>query len=278
MPGPRQNHFSRREFVALVLGATAGCLLPGPLEADYIRRTRRGKTGNYYLAHREELLQAFRETNAGAREYLRAKYGANLARTVCREAADRFEVLLPRLPYVGGARNRVIQDIPVAGWYAAFYGPMKAQGRSAAELGRMIYDLNAQALAAIPKEQARAQGAARFTPAYVAKLRDFCAWTQKREYPGNWVAFFVAGDGKNFDYGYDYRECAIVKYLKGQGALEVAPHFCLNDFLRSRTYGTGLHRTQTIAQGDAICNFRYKQGRAVTQDWSTEVPKFKRGG
>jgi hypothetical protein len=275
---PRQNKFSRREFLTLALGASACCLLPSQVWAKFTEKARPGTPENYYLAHREELLKDFRNTNAGAREYLRAKYGENLARTVCREAAGRFEALLPNLPDVGGARNRVIQDIPIAGWYAAFYGPMKDHGRSAAEVGRLIYDLNQIELGSIPPDQARAQGAAQFTPAYIEKLRDFCAWTQKREYPGNWVATFVPGDGGEFDYGYDYSECAMVKYLRAQGALEVAPYVCLNDFLQSRTLGTGLHRTQTIAQGNAICNFRYQQGRAVTQDWSTEVPRFKRAG
>ena len=275
MPGPRQNHFSRREFVTLVLGAAAGCLLPGSLEADFIPRARKRKNANYYLAHRDELLKAFEETNAGALEYLKAKYGPNLAKSVCGQAGARFAALLPQLPDVGGARNRVLKDVTIAGWYAAYFRPMQDHGRSAAELGRMIYDLNARDLAAIPKEQAQAQGAYRFSPTYMQRVRDYCAWTQKREYPGNWVASFVPGDGKNFDYGYDYTECAIVKYLKAQGAQEVAPYVCLNDFLRSRTFGTGLHRTKTIAQGDGVCNFRYKQGRAVTQDWDTEVPKFK---
>lgn len=278
MTDRRARELSRRDFVALTLTASACCLWPDSLMAGLTGGASSGKAHNYYLAHREELLQAFQETNAGAREYLRAKYGENLAGTICRLAAGRFRDLLPQLPDVGGAKNLVIQDLPIAGWYVAYYGPMRAAGKGAAEVGRMIYDLNARDLAAIPKNQARAQGAARFTPAYVQKLREFCAWTQKREYPGNWVAYFVAGDGKNFDYGYDYTECAMVKYLKAQGAQEVAPYVCLNDFLRSRTYGTGLHRTQTIAQGDAICNFRYKQGRAVTQDWSTEVPKFRRAG
>ena len=43
------------------------------------------------------------------------------------------------------------------------------------------------------------------------------------------------------------------------------------DFDRSRTYGTGLQRTKTIARGDGICNFRFKKDRPVVQNWSTEL-------
>jgi hypothetical protein len=267
---------SRREFLFFALAASSCCLLSPPLWAKLTGTAGASPGDNYYLAHREDLLKAFRETNAGAREYLAAKYGAALAWAVYRQAGARFWNLLPRLPDVGGAKNLMLPYIPIAGWYAAFYRPMQDHGRSAAEVGRMIYDLNQRELGGLPPDQARAQGASRFTPAYVEKMREFCAWTQKREHPGNWVAFFVPGDGQDFDYGYDYTECAIVKYLKAQRALDVAPYVCLNDFTRSRIFGTGLRRTKTLAQGDARCNFRYKKGRAVTQDWSTEVPKFRR--
>ena len=39
--------------------------------------------------------------------------------------------------------------------------------------------------------------------------------------------------------------------------------------------GTGLRRQGTLAQGDALCDFRYKKGRAVVQDWQSEVPRFQ---
>ena len=61
-----------------------------------------------------------------------------------------------------------------------------------------------------------------------------------------------------------------------QGAAEVAPYFCLNDFILSRAEGTGLSRAHTLAQGHDRCDFRYKKGREVTQDWDTETPKFAR--
>ena len=85
---------------------------------------------------------------------------------------------------------------------------------------------------------------------------------------------FLPGDGKTFDAGYDYTECGAVKYFKAQGVAEVAPYFCLNDFLASRAQGTGLVRKGTLAQGDPLCDFRYKRDRPVTQDWDTEVPRF----
>ncbi|MCX5888878.1 MAG: L-2-amino-thiazoline-4-carboxylic acid hydrolase [Deltaproteobacteria bacterium] len=233
-----------------------------------------GGEKNYYLAHREDLLKAFHETNNGAWQYLAARDGEKLAHAVTREAASRFSSLLPRLPDVGGEQNIDTPYLPIAAWYLAYYQPMQAYGKTAADVGRMIYDLNETGLTRYPKAQALTEGARWFTRSNLENMQKWAAWTQKWEYPANWEATLIQGDGKDFDFGYDYQECAVVKYLQSQRASELAPYVCLNDFLKSRAFGTGLRRSKTLAQGDAVCNFRYKKGRQVTQDWDTEVPKF----
>jgi hypothetical protein len=269
-----RREISRRQFVTLALGASACCLWPIPSWAGLGGPISAGGEKNYYLTHRKELLKAFQETNRGARQYLSAKDGEKLASAVTREAASRFSSLLHRLPDVGGEQNIDLPYIPIAAWYLAYYQPMLACGKTAEDVGRMIYDLNDADLRRYPKAQALAQGARWFSRANLEKLQKWAAWTQKRQYPANWVATFIPGDGQDFDFGYDYQECGVVKYLRSHQAAEVAPYVCLNDFLKSRTFATGLQRRQTLAQGDAFCNFRYKKGRPVTQGWDTEVPKF----
>lgn len=37
----------------------------------------------------------------------------------------------------------------------------------------------------------------------------------------------------------------------------------------------GAMKPKQTTLGDALCNFRFKKGRQVTQDWSTQVPKIK---
>jgi len=229
---------------------------------------------NYYLTHREELLMAFRETNKGARQYLGARDGKKLANAVTKAAANRFSSLLLRLPDVGGEQNIDLPYLPIAAWYLAYYQPMQAYGKTAADVGRMIYELNETSLTRYPKAQALAEEVRWFTPANLAKLQKWAVWTQKREYPANWVAIFIQGNGVDFDFGYDYQECGVVKYLQSHKAAALAPYVCLNDFLKSRILGTGLQRSMTLAQGDAVCNFRFKKGRPVTQNWDTEAPRF----
>ena len=265
---------TRRAFLGLSATAGCACALGGPLLGGLGQCAMRAPA-SYYVAHKDELLEAFRQTNEGARQYLTARHDSQLAQEVTEEAADIFERLLPDLPDVGGERNADTVFIPMAAWYVALYRPMKARGLTAEDTGRMFYELYKQDLEQMPKAEALAKGAKRFTPQAFAEMKQWADWTRKREYPANWVARFLPGDGKAFDFGYNYTECGACKYFRAQGAMDVAPYFCLTDFLRSRTFGTGLARTKTIAQGGDLCDFRYKKGRPVTQDWSTEAPRIK---
>jgi len=267
---------SRRSFLKFSLVATSSCFLHS-LSFAKAQETPEGtsKIDNYYLLNKNEILKEFQDTNEGALQWLTPKYGEKTARAITSDAKRHFETLLPLMPDVGGVKNIMIQEIPIVAWYVAYYRPMKSHGIAAEELGRMIYELYNISLQQISKANALAKGAKKFTSGYVEHVKKWAAWTRKQEYPANWVATFISGEGKDFDYGYDYCECALVKYLKAHGASEVAPYVCLNDFIRSRTYGTGLRRTKTLAQGDDICNFRYKKGRQVIQDWATEIPLIR---
>jgi hypothetical protein len=229
---------------------------------------------NYYMANKAKFLADFKGVCGGAEKWLAARVAGPIAKATSDDALRRFEILLPGLPDLGGMANRNQPFITMAGWLTALTLALREKGLTAKDAGRLLYDLYAADWAAVPPAKAQAMGAALFSPAAQASLKQWAENTQKRLLPGDWVVREVTPD-KTFDVGYDYLECGAVKYFKAQGVADVAPYYCLNDFLASRAQGTGLARQHTIAQGDPLCDFRYKRGRAVTQDWNTEVPKFK---
>ena len=257
---------SRRRFLVLGLGCACGCLLPAPLLAA-------SKTPkNYYAENRDRLLAAFADTCTGARALMADRLGARGAADACAEARVLFARLLSGMPDVGGAANRNQPFIEAAGQLTTLHLVLSRRGFSGRDTGRLYYDLNAQSLAQAPAEQLQARGAALFSAANRAALAAWAEQTQKRRYPGDWVATFVPGNGAAFDLGYDYTECGALKYFRDNGAEDVAPYFCINDFLSSKAMGTGLFRKGTLASGADRCDFRYKQGGPVTQDWDTEAP------
>lgn len=262
---PETTSVVSRRFVlkAGVLGVCS-CLLPWRVFA----------AESYYQANRAQILSDFANVCAGAEKWLAPRTSGRTAKAITADAKRRFERLLPGMPDIGGQDNRNQPFLVMAGWLTALYQAMREKGRSAADAGRLLYDLNAADWAALPRQRARTMGKALFSRRYLTALKKWAADSQKRRYPGDWVVRVVPGDGKTFDVGYDYTACGAVTYFRAQGVAEVAPYFCLNDFLASKAEGTGLVRTGTIAQGAALCDFRYKRGRPVTQDWDTEVPHF----
>jgi hypothetical protein len=84
--------------------------------------------------------------------------------------------------------------------------------------------------------------------------------SQQRRYPGDFVLNYVEGDGREFDYGVDYIECANCKFLRAENAFELAPYACATDKPISELMGWGLTRTMTIAEGFSKCDFRFKKG------------------
>ena len=246
---------SRRRFLVLGLGCACGCLLPAPLLAA-------SKTPkNYYAENRDRLLAAFADTCTGARALMADRLGARGAADACAEARVLFARLLSGMPDVGGAANRNQPFIVQAAELAALHLALAPRGLSGRDAGRLYYDLNAGALAA-----------ALFTSESRRKLEAWALETQKRKYPGDWVATYVPGDGKTFDLGYDYAECGALKLFRALDAAEAAPYFCINDFLASKAMGTGLFRKGTLAGGADRCDFRYKLDGPVSQDWETEAP------
>lgn len=264
---------SRRDLLACFVAGSALCagccsaLAAGGLQAE--------GAGSYYALHEEALKAAFHQMVEGAQQVWRAEFGAVRSRAMAEQAAETFDKLFDQFPEVGGDRNWDTQFIPVAAWYVALYRPMQSAGKSAEDVGKLVYDLYRRSLEGTPKDETTREGENLFNPDSMAAMAAWAEWTQKREYPANWVAAFIRGDGKEFDYGYDYTECGLVKYFRSQGVSELAPYVCLNDFLKSAAIGSGLSRTRTLAEGDEVCDFRYKKGRPVIQDWDTEIDRIQ---
>ena len=137
---------------------------------------------------------------------------------------------------------------------------LKKHGRTVEEAGQLFYELSEAFLKAYPAFLRRLLGYRTFSRRHIRNVRKVAAESQERQYPGDYVFAFVEGDGGAFDYGVDYTECAVCKFLTEQGAPELAPYICATDVLSSDALGWGLVRTMTLAEGYEKCDFRFKKG------------------
>lgn len=251
-------HFTRRKFCSLALGTCAALLLPCPCMASIAQ-------GVVKPVGEAALKAEFAGMCAGAEQMLAGQRPAQDLHAMLAEAQKAHARLLP-LPDIGGPENLTYPSFLVGPQYAALYTAMRPHGFSARDVGRLVYDLAVYSFEE-QKAQYRANGQRFFSQEYFALLQAWAQRSRQRRYPLDWVQTVFRGNGRDFDIGVDYTECGLMKYFASLGMPELAPYPCRVDFPTARAEGTGLARTSTLADGGRVCDFRYKQGREVTQGW-----------
>lgn len=263
---PCHTTLSRRRFLRLGLAAGCCCLGPG---------LSLGLASGSGSMGKERLLADFDPVSQGFASYLRqsSQVQPDQAAELGRQARLAYAGLVPELPDLG-PENPNQSFLVQSAWLVALYRAGLTQGLGARVVGRFLYEANVSELTATDPAVLKARREAFFSQAHRDELARWAKWSLLRTHPGDWVGEAVFGTGEDFDLGYTYHECGAFKFFKAQGAADVAPYFCLNDFPRSAFEGTGLARAGNLAMGQDACDFRYKLGRPVTQDWDSELARL----
>ncbi len=219
---------------------------------DYLER-------DFYTRQESRLLRDFDRMVRQVKSPILTRYGSERSAKMVAAAREEYRHLLPMLPYVGG-KQPFTQFIISSGWFLAFHRVMLAQGTDVKEAGELAYLLSRTYLERVPGFARRLLGYMSFSPRYKSNLRQRAEASQKNPYPRGYIAFYVEGDGVNFDFGVDYHRCATLTFLQEQGAAGLAPYLCACDYLYSEMLGWGLSRTTTLAEGGDVCDFRFKRG------------------
>jgi hypothetical protein len=213
---------------------------------------------DYYVSRKRKLLKEFDKTLERVRGLFVSCYGKD-SEAMLHEARQEYEALIPQLPYIGG-KQPFTQFLISTAWFLSMYRVLKRRGETVEEVGQFLYQASEAYLQAHPRFLRRFVGFMTFSPRYLRRVKKRALESHERQYPGDYVYDYVAGDGETFDYGVDYVECGSVKFLTQQGAPELAPYICPVDILYSEALGWGLQRTMTLAEGAERCDFRFKQG------------------
>lgn len=216
------------------------------------------KNGKTSANDYRKLLKSFDRTATRVRKVLVSSYDKAKANEMIRESRREYEAIIPQIPYIGD-RNPFVIFLHTANRYLAFYRILRKMGLSIEEAGQMLCQMNEAEFKAIPLPVRRIIGWLWFSPWLIGRIRKRAQESQERRYPDNYVLTFIEGDGRTFDYGIDYTECAACKFLKRQNAVELTPIMCRFDRAASDLLGWGLTRTMTIANGHEKCDFRFKK-------------------
>jgi hypothetical protein len=212
-----------------------------------------------YLYRKNQLVRTFDRQLARVKSSVSSWLGEEQAKRFMREARQEYEALIPRIPYIGDSSLLLTFFFPVTR-YLAVYRALQKQDKNLEDAGRLIFLIAREESMAIPYVVRRLMETLWFSR-WLRKLAKIRAIrSQQRRYPGSFVMNYVEGDGREFDYGIDYIECANCKFLHAENAYELAPYVCATDKPISELLGWGLTRTVTITEGSPTCEFRFKKG------------------
>jgi hypothetical protein len=220
---------------------------------------------DYYTSRTEALVKGLQESTEAWCLILSRNLGRDIAERVIAETISQFRLLIPKIPYIGGDENHLTGSLVNSVECLAFYKAMSLQEKTAAEAGKVLYD----AVVMHHKSPGERVAPVRATDREnrIALRRTRAEQSQEREYPLGYVYTFIEGQSGEFDYGYDFLECATEKFYRHQDALGFLPFFCFLDFPKCMMGGLGLTRTQTLGEGGDRCDFRFMEGGQAAQAW-----------
>lgn len=215
---------------------------------------------SYYVDQKKKLMQLFDKTMDWFRPHLGELYGNEFADQVLQEARIEYEHLIPMIPFVGGLKVHMTEDLMESVQILAYLRVLKAHGKTVEECKKIIYTGVETRLTKYPRLVLKLGGMRAFSKPFTRYLQKQAKESQARKYPQGFVFDFVAGDGKEFDWGLDIYECGICKFYQERGASEFMNMVCSIDYILSDKLGYGLSRTKTLVEGAEKCNPRVKKG------------------
>lgn len=264
-PPPDTVQLTRREFLIGSALFVAGCYLAA------CKPEETSGSEDYYAANHDRFMESFQGDLPKLGSMLEQKGEANLARVVLDQAPKEFERLLGISPNLGGTANALMDSFIQPLGALAIYFTLKPQGLPVQRIGEIYYGWKKSIMEEKTNFFSKIQGDLQFSFIGQNAIKKGAEWSQTRQYPDNFVFSYVPGQKDDFDYGIDVTECAVVKFFQAQGAAELAPYICPIDHILSKSRGTGLKRTTTIAWGGKLCDFRYKNGGLEQEAWPPPV-------
>jgi len=231
---------------------------------------------HYYVNMKPRMMKDLDKTLKLARQVLGQHFSEPQIDKLLDESRCEYAAIIPQLPYIGGKKNSNTANLVAGAWSLAIIWPLEREGLTTRAIGKVMYESMELFFESRPRFVRWLMGKLMISKFFVKKTIKKIIDSPFRHYPGGWVAEFVEGDGENFDLGVDYIECGICTFYKEQGAEKYIPYLCLGDYPLFRSLGIGFTRTQTIGNGDPICDFRFKKGVTTPRGWPPEnLEEFK---
>ncbi|MFX1328391.1 MAG: L-2-amino-thiazoline-4-carboxylic acid hydrolase [Promethearchaeota archaeon] len=234
---------------------------------------------DYYLKNKPKLMNQFNKFLHISEGILLKKFNEEQIEDIFKKMRKEYENLIPKIPYIGGRKNPFTLQLVDCVSMLAIFLTLEEVGLSYPEIGEFNYEFWEKVNhIRVHKLEKSGQNPIDqyFNEAYLNFIRNFAKSLQQRRYPDDWVMEFIEGDGETFDYGFKITECGIHKVFKRLEAEKYTPFLCLTDFALGNVYGFGFTRTQTLGNGDPICDHKFLRNGKTPRAWPPDnLQEFK---
>ena len=154
--------------------------------------------------------------------------------------------------------------------------PLEREKLSDHQIGKVIFDAFDGYFKARPFIFRRIIGCLATSKFFIGKMKKQIEASAQRKYKDDFVTEYVESEGEEFDFGYNYIECAIHKLFKKYRVEKFLKYVCLGDYAMFKSLGVGFTRTQTIANGFPVCDFRFVRKGKTFKGWPPDdLPEWK---
>ena len=165
---------------------------------------------DYYIKRKPKLMKDFSKHIKVARDILKRKFSEGKINELFDEMKAEYDKLIPEIPYIGGSKNAfTILLVSGISSLAMFY-VLEREGFNLRDIGEFYYEfrdinntIRKRRLEKIGKDPAQYP----FESAYIDFAKKLCETSKLRNYPEDWVADYIEGDGKTFEWGFNFHEC-----------------------------------------------------------------------
>ncbi len=217
-----------------------------------------------------KILLAFDVSVFFQRKVLKKRYGKQKTDIWLENARQVFKSIYSLIPDIGGKKNIMYYNLVLATFIMPMVIILKKERFPTREIGEQIFALAERAYNAVPFPLRLLNRFSYYKKRNIEKWKLAAEESSLCKFPADWVFEYVKG-GADYLYGYDIRECGIYKFWCSQGLEEFVPYLCLTDWAKWKSIGISVERTQTIANGHEVCNFRYcRQQKESPSGWPPE--------
>ncbi|MCP4135830.1 MAG: L-2-amino-thiazoline-4-carboxylic acid hydrolase [bacterium] len=227
-------------------------------------------TNNYYMKIKRKMMKEFNAMYKGTQKSLMLYFDKAKITELQLESNSEYINLFSQLPYLGGKKSNSTINLIMGAIILSIIIPLEKEGLTSHQIGKVIFDAFDGYFKSKPKVIRFLIGKIAATGFFISEMKKQNDKSLLRKYKEDFVVENIKATGQDFDFGYNYTECALHKLFINNNKSHYLQYVCLGDYAMFKSYGISFFRTQTIGNGAPICDFRFKKKAVTFKGWPPE--------